>query len=76
MKFRSMNKKPKTFKNFPENKICPVCKTSDNGECILLPIDGTEKGYNCEAIAIHLWCAIAARYNPNINVIYTKLGED
>jgi len=65
-------KKPRTFKHFPKDSICPVCGTSEDTECLLLEIDGTGDGKICEGKPIHLWCAVADRYHPEIGVIYKR----
>ena len=36
----------RTFENFPEGTNCPLCGTNENKECCLIPIDGTEDGYD------------------------------
>lgn len=54
-----MVKKPKTFEHFPEDVICPVCHSNEDSECVLLKIPGTGDGKICEAIPVHLWCAVA-----------------
>ena len=67
--------KPRTFEHFPRDTFCPVCNTNEDTECLLLEIDGTndEDGRICEGKPVHLWCAVAKRYNKQFNAIYTKL---
>ena len=36
--------------------LCPICKTQDKGEVVLVPIAGTEDGNNMEAIQVHTKC--------------------
>jgi len=68
----------KVFKHFPENSKCPMCNTSEDGECVLLPIDGTEDGNICQAKPVHVKC-IAAFNNFRINeeqgIIYGFYGN-
>ena len=72
-----MKNKPRTFEEFPDHAICPVCGTNDKGECILVSIDGTEDEDNkiCEASPTHLWCAISTNFNKDIGVMYIKVKE-
>lgn len=69
-----MKDKPHTFEHFPPDKTCPVCGTNEDGETVLIEIDGTldEAGKLCEAECVHLWCAIAERYNRELKCLYTK----
>lgn len=64
--------KPRTFDHFPESSVCPVCGTNEDAECVLLEIDDTERGHICEAKPVHLWCAVAKRYNPKFDLLYAK----
>ena len=66
----STNQKIRTFPEFPENKICPVCKTNENKECLLIPIDGTKEDNICKAIPIHLDCAIVTNYHEETGIFY------
>ena len=65
--------RPRTFTHFPEDIKCPVCKTSEDAECILLEIDGTEEENICQAQPVHLWCAVAQRYRKDIGLLYRKV---
>lgn len=65
-------KKPRTFKHFPKDDICPVCKTSDDRVCILIPIDGTQRDRIAEAAPVHLWCAVANRYAKDNGILYRR----
>lgn len=71
---RQVGEKPRTFETFPEDSICPVCKTSDDGECVLVSIDGTSDGSICEAQPFHLGCAIATNYNKKAATIYRLIS--
>jgi len=48
------------FENYPEDSICPVCGTSENKQCMLVPIDNSKHsdGDNVEAIPVHLVCIL------------------
>ena len=65
----------RTFKHFPEDKICPMCGTSEDKPCVLIPIDGTGDGKICEAVPVHAECATKGdlRYNREANIFY-KIG--
>lgn len=63
------------FKNFPQDATCPICGTNENGECFLMPIDGTERGNFCEAVPTHRICAGDAiaprlRYDKHDKIVY------
>ena len=62
----------KTFEHFPREKICPLCDTSVDRPCILVPIDGTNEGNICEFIPVHVDCLTKGdlRYNREANVFY------
>lgn len=68
-----MPSKPNTFEHFPPASLCPICGSSEDGETILLPIDGTSDDGICEAAPVHLWCAVATNYSRNIGVIYRRV---
>lgn len=46
----------KVFKEFNQDSICPICGTNKSGEAVLIPINGTEDGWNMEAMQVHLSC--------------------
>lgn len=64
------------FEHFPESdKIkCPLCGTNRDAPCVLIPIDGTDEGRNCEAAVTHVDCLTKnfeqLRYNRSVGVIY------
>ena len=62
--------KPRIFKHFPKDSICPTCGTNDDEETVLVPIWGTQEGNNCEAQPFHLGCAVATVYNKENGLIY------
>ena len=70
--------KPRTFKGFPKNSVCPVCKTNEDAECVLLEIDGTTDGHICEGKPVHLWCAVAKNFKDidGDALIYTMTRAD
>lgn len=42
--------------NWTDDVKCPLCKTSDKGEVVLIPVLGTQKGNCIEAIQVHTKC--------------------
>jgi len=48
----------RTFDHFPQDgkSICPICGTTDDKPCFLVPVDGTEVDGNCEAQPVHAAC--------------------
>jgi len=62
----------RTFYNFPANSKCPICGTSDNKPCVLVPIDRTEQGNLCKAEPVHVDCLTNDewRYNRDVGIIY------
>lgn len=67
--------KPRTFKHFPKDATCPVCQTSDDGECVPIPIDGTQRDGIAEGIPVHLWCVVANRYAKGDGVLYRRADD-
>jgi len=62
----------KTFKHFPEDKICPMCGSGEDRECVSIPIDDTGDGNICETILVHADCATKGdlRFNRQVNIFY------
>lgn len=64
----------KSFEHFPETAICPLCQTSDDQPCFLVPIDGTADGNICESQPTHVHCLQSQshrlRYNRELGVMY------
>jgi len=64
----------RTFDNFPEDILCPICGASEDKECILIPIDGTNDDGICEATPVHVSRLEnnmdRFRYNNKVGVIY------
>ena len=52
--------------------VCPICKTKDEKEVVLIPIVGKQEGFNCEAIQVHLEC-LNLWYDKTSEVIFQKL---
>ena len=64
-------KKLRTFENFPKDSKCPICGTSENGECILIGVVGTEEGLNCKAEVFHTGC-LEMWYDEDNKIIYQR----
>ena len=65
-------KKLRTFEHFPQTSRCPICDNSEDGECCLVPIIGTQEGTIVEAIPIHTGC-LSLVYDKKNNIIYQSL---
>jgi len=48
----------RTFEHFNSETgaVCPVCNTAKDTETVLVPIPGTEDGWNVEAKQMHKKC--------------------
>lgn len=46
----------RTFKHFPQDKTCPICKTNNDFPCFLMPVSGTSDGSICQAKPVHRGC--------------------
>jgi len=46
----------RSFKEFPADKICPVCKLNTNKECVLIAKADKIEGNIAEAQCYHLDC--------------------
>ena len=48
----------RTFEGFNSSngEVCPLCKTSDNIETVLVPIPGTEDGNLVQTMQFHKKC--------------------
>jgi hypothetical protein len=44
------------FPKFNTIDNCPICNTNEDKPCVLIPIEGTEDGYNVEAKPVHCDC--------------------
>ena len=45
------------------NFKCPICGTSNNKPVVLVGIDGTQDGYNIQAVQYHLDCIELTQYS-------------
>lgn len=70
---RKQRPEPRAFKEFPEEQTCPVCRTNDEGQCVLVPIDGTEDDGICEAQCVHLSCCIPTHYRREAGLLYLRI---
>ena len=66
---------PFWFEQFPENKLCPVCLTNDQGATVLIPIDGTSDGSISQATPVHLTCAIPKHHYRELKILYRRCQE-
>jgi len=64
----------KTFKtpNLSGKWRCPICKTREKKEVVLVGIVGTRDGHNIEAEQIHLDC-IDLLYDKSMGLLYQKV---
>ena len=51
---------------------CPICKTDEEKEVVLIGITETRKGYNIEAEQVHLGC-IDLLFDKQRGLIYQKI---
>jgi hypothetical protein len=58
----------RTFEQFPEDSKCPVCGTNEQGLTVLVPIYGTQRGNNAEAICVHLKCAVIREWRNDMQL--------
>jgi hypothetical protein len=65
------------FDHFPTEDPCPICGSKEDGKTVLVEIDGTGDGNICEAVPVHLACAVVTNYNQTARVMYlrTRGGE-
>ena len=60
--------------NTSGKEVCPICKTKEDKEVVLIGIDGTEDGGNMRAIQVHLDC-LNLRYSKENNLFYQKVPK-
>jgi len=61
--------------NWKDTKAtCPICNTQKKGEVVLAAIEGTQKGYNCQAKQVHLEC-LNLWINEEHGFIYQKIRK-
>lgn len=65
---RPIKEEPRTFDHFPEEDICPICQSNDDGVTVLVPIAGTEEDSIMEAKPVHLACAVINRWYEGLEV--------
>lgn len=53
---------PQHFEHFPEDAVCPICHTNDDGPTVLIEIAGTAREGIAEAKPTHLGCAICKQW--------------
>lgn len=66
----------RTFKepNLSNDWKCPICKTNDKSEVVLIGKVGTQKDNIIKAEQFHLKC-IELLYDKSIGIIYQKIKE-
>ena len=67
----------KYFPEFPDTTTCPICGTSDKGECFLMPVMGTSDGRICETQPTHRECVSDAmvdgmQLNREIGIVFMQ----
>lgn len=72
---RPVLKGPRTFDHFPEDILCPVCGTNDDGQTVLVPIVGTQDGNIAQAAPTHLACAVCDHLSLDVRVMYRHLAD-
>lgn len=66
----------RTFEGFPQESVCPICKTNENKECILISKDwtGSPNGWVCEAQPVHVDCMSEDGWSISRNgIIYRRV---
>lgn len=66
---------PRTFDNFPDGSVCPICGTNDDGITVLVPIKGTEDDGLVECVPMHLDCAVVKCWYPEIKIGATQPND-
>ncbi len=65
----------RTFEKFPEKSKCPLCKTNEDKECILVAIHGTDEGNICQATPVHTECIERGLvYVKDLDLVYVYSG--
>lgn len=44
------------FQDYKFDTECPICNTKDQGDAVLIGVDGTQDGRNIEAMLFHIKC--------------------
>ena len=61
--------------NWPKGEpevVCPICKTQKKGKVTLVAIDGTEEGFNVQAMQVHVDC-LELHIMTDKGIIYQKV---
>lgn len=68
------NERPaiRCFEHFPEEDLCPVCNTNDDGKTVLVAKDGTQEDRICEAVPVHIDCALCTNVREDMNLMYRR----
>lgn len=70
----------RVFEHFNEvGPPCPICKTKEDKQTVLVGIDGTEDGGNIEAKQVHLACLdlrLARRWKDDEDLIYQVFTKE
>ena len=53
---------------------CPVCKTDEEKEVVLIGIVGTQEGYNIEAEQVHMGC-LDLLFDKKMGIIYQEVEK-
>lgn len=61
--------------NITGKDVCPICKTKEKKEVVLIAKEGTQDGFNAEAIQVHLDC-LDLWINEEMDIIYQKIGRE
>ncbi len=68
------------FEHFPVQSVCPICGTNADKKCVLIPIDGTQDGYNVQAAVVHFDCIVKSivlmQINLKAGVLYLPILKD
>lgn len=67
----------KKFEHYPDGIKCPLCGTSDDKECTLIPIDNTQVEKICKAVPVHVDCIMEGdfHFNREVNILYINGRE-
>lgn len=60
--------------NTSTKETCPICKTQENKPVVLIAKQGTQKGFDAEAIQVHVDC-LELWYIKKKNLIYQVIGK-
>jgi len=63
------------FEHFPDTAKCPFCGGSEDKSCVLIGIDGTEKGNIEQAAPAHADCIRDAKWRIKKGIIYTRVEQ-